>query len=153
VLDVELTPVWGKLVAAGLVCCLFYYAWRLRRVPMRSVDFAWLVALTMATTLMVIPMFAPYNQVLLLPAAMVMVRYIRPLWTSGRLCRFFVMVTGLSVLWPWIATLGLTAASVFLPGPVVQQAWAVPLYTNFAIPTATLALVLISGRVLLQGPS
>jgi hypothetical protein len=153
VLDVELTPVWGRLVSLGLVCTLLYFAWKLRRAPARSVDFAWLVALTMATTLAVIPMFAPYNQVLLLPALMVLVRYIRLLWESGRLCRFFVMFTAFSVFWPWIATVGLAVASLFLPKPVVQSAWAMPLYTNFAIPTLTLGLVLIAGRILPREPS
>ena len=148
VLDVELTPFWGRLVSAGLVCALLFFAWKLRRSPARSVDFAWLVALTMATTLAVIPMFAPYNQVLLLPVLMVLVRYIRPLWEAGGLCQFFVVFTALSILWPWIATLGLAAASLFLPRTVVQNAWAMPLYTNFAIPTLTLGLVLIAGRVL-----
>jgi len=148
VLDVELTPVWGRLVSAVLVCVLLYFAWNLRRVPARSADFAWLVALTMATTLAVIPMFAPYNQVLLLPVLMVLVRHIKPLWDSGRLCRFFVVFTALSILWPWLATMGLAAASLFLPKPMVQGAWALPLYTNFAIPTLTLGLVLLSGKIL-----
>jgi len=153
VLDVELTPMWGRLASAVLVGVLLYFAWRLRHVPAQSLDFAWLVALTMATTLAVIPMFAPYNQVLLLPVLMVLARSLGPLWQSGRMCRFLVISTALSVFWPWIATLGLAAASLFLPKPAVQSAWALPLYTNFAIPTLTLGLVLISGKVLRSAPS
>jgi len=153
VLDVELTSMWGRLVSAALVCVLLYFAWKLRHAPARSADFAWQVALIMATTLAVIPMFAPYNQVLLLPALMVLVRNIRPLWEAGRLCRFFVIFTALSIFWPWIATVGLACASLFLPKQVVQSAWALPIYTNFAIPTLTLGLVLITGRILRREPS
>lgn len=153
VLDVELSPAWGRVVSIGLICVLIYFAWTLRRAPARSADFAWGVCLTMVTTLEVIPMFAPYNQVLLLPAAMLLVRYARPLWRSGRLYRFVSVLTALSVFWPWIATLGLMAVSLFLSKTAVQSAWAMPLYSNFATPTLMFGLVLISGRVLLRAPS
>jgi hypothetical protein len=150
VLDVELTPVLGRIVSAVLVAVLFYFAWRLRRAEVRSCDFGWLLALTLATTLMVIPMFALYNQVLLLPVFMVIARGVRPLWESGRVSRFFVVATALTVLWPWLAAAGLLAALLFVPAPVVQKAWALPIFTSFAIPTVTLGLVLI-GRKALRG--
>ncbi len=150
VLDVELTPTWGRLISAVLVAVLFYFAWRLRRAPVRSSDFGWLLALMMATTLMVIPMFAPYNQVLLLPVFMIIVRAIRPLWNAGHLAKYLVSLTALSVLWPWIAAVGLLAALLFVPSPVVQKAWALPIFTNFTIPTLTLGLVLIGRKAIVS---
>jgi hypothetical protein len=150
VLDVEFTPVLGHFVSTALVCVLLYFAWRLRWVAVGSSAFRWLLALTLATTLVVIPMFAPYNQVLLVPVAMAMVRAIRPLWQTG-LARFFVMITTLSVFWPWITSVGLVGALFFLPGQYVQQAWAVPLFTNFVTPTLMLALVLFVRKTLLEG--
>jgi Glycosyltransferase family 87 len=148
VLDVELTPALGRIISALLVAVLFYFAWRLRQAEARSRDFGWLLALTLATTLMVIPMFAPYNQVLLLPVFIVIARGIRPLWASGRVSRFFVVAVALTVLWPWLAAAGLLAALIFAPAPVVQRGWALPLFTNFAIPTVTLGLVLIGRKAL-----
>jgi hypothetical protein len=148
VLDVELGRVVGRIVSVILVAVLIYFAWRLRRVPARSVDFGWLLALTMATTLMVIPMFAPYNQLLLLPVFMVAVRAIQRLWEAGRLSRLFVVLTALLVFWPWIAAAGLVAALFFLPGSIVQKGWPLPLLTNFWIPTLALGLVLIGRRVI-----
>jgi hypothetical protein len=148
VLDVELSPGIGRVISAILVCVLLYFAWRLRRSPVHSLDFAWLLALTLATTLMVIPMFAPYNQLLLVPVFMVIVRAIRPLWRAGVLARFFVAVTAFSVFWPWIAAACLLAALLFQPASVVQRSWAMPLFTNFAIPTLTLGLVLIGKNVI-----
>jgi len=47
----------------------------------------------------------------------------------------------------WIAAAGLVVSRLFLPRPVVQRAWALPLYTNFAIPIMVLALLLSSGRI------
>jgi len=148
VLDVELTPLWGRLISVVLVSLLLYWAWRLRKVHPRTPDFAWLVAFMMATTLMVIPMFAPYNQVLLLPALMAVSRVARTLWKADRLSRFFVLLTGVSIFWPWLASAGLVAALLFVPGPVVQKAWIAPLATNFAIPTLALGLVLATGTVM-----
>lgn len=152
VLDFELTPLFGRMLSALLVGVLVYFAWRLRRSPVRSAEFAWLVALTMATTLLVIPMVAPYNQLLLLPALMVLVRGVRELWAASRLSRFIVFFTAVSLFWPWIASLALTAALLFLPPTTVQKAWSVPLYTNFTFPTLTLAL-LLAGRRILCGAS
>lgn len=146
VLDVELGPWLGRLVSAVLVAVLLYWAWRLRRVAVRTADFAWFVALMMATTLAVIPMFAPYNQVLLVPAFMVAARTIGRQWKAGRLSQFLLALTGISAFWPWLAALGLAVALLFLPGTEVQKAWLAPLFTNFAIPTSTLALLLVNQR-------
>jgi hypothetical protein len=150
VLDVELTPTAGRFVAALLVCILIYFAWRLRKAATGSLAFCWLLALTLATTLVVIPMFAPYNQVLLVPVAMAIVRIFPRLWQSGRLLRLFVMLTTLSLVWPWISSMVLVVALLFLPGQSVQRAWAVPLFTNFVTPTLMLALVLLARKPMLE---
>jgi hypothetical protein len=151
VLDVELSPVVGRIVAVLLAALLIYVAWQLRRAAVRSAEFRWLVAFTMATTLMVIPMFAPYNQVLLVPVFMVIAMEIGRLWAEGPVCRFFVVLTAASVTWPWIAAAGLLTGLLFLPGVVVQKEWTVPLFTNFFIPTLSLGLVLIGRGVSMCG--
>jgi hypothetical protein len=149
VLDIELTPTWGRLVSAALVCILVYFSWRMRRVEVKSLAFHWLLALTLATTLVVIPMFAPYNQVLLIPVAMAMVQTIGSLWQTGLLLRLFVTLTALCLFWPWIASVVLAVALFFLPDQV-QQAWSVPLFTNFVTPTLMLAMVLLARKSTLE---
>ena len=136
ILDVELTPFWGRLASAALVILLAYFMWKLRHAPLASGDFCWMLALVMATTLAVIPMFAPYNQLILLPGLMAVAHTIRPLWRAGRVSRFLVTMSAVSVLWPWLAAAGLVVSLLLLPGTVVQRAWALPLYSNFAIPMA-----------------
>ena len=151
VLDVELSPAVGRVVSVILAALLIYFAWQLRRSEVRSSEFRWLLALTMATTLMVIPMFAPYNQVLLVPVLMVIAMEIRRLWREGPLCRLFAALTAASVAWPWIAAAGLVAGLICLPATVVQRAWAAPLFTNFFIPTLSLGLVLMGRGVITLG--
>ncbi len=147
VLDVELTPIFGRIVSVLLAGLLLCWAWRLRKAEVGSSDFAWLLALTMATTLCVIPMFAPYNQVLLLPALMVIVASVRELWRD-LILRTIVVLMAISAVWPWMASLGLIAAAAFLPATTVQQGWPLPLYTNFIFPTLVLAVVLVGSNPL-----
>jgi len=141
VLDVMLTPILGRSVAVVLVSITLVLLWRSRQAPEDSVDFQWSLCLVLATTLLVIPMFAPYNQLLLVPVVMLGVRESRRLWAATRLSRFLLGAAAASLLWPWLAAAGLVVALLFLPGPTVQRAWVLPLLTNFAIPITLFALV------------
>ena len=69
-LDSLLSPALGRVLTLVVLLCLIVVAWRLRRSGADSDKFSLLVATALATTLIVIPMFAPYNQLLLLPAMM-----------------------------------------------------------------------------------
>jgi hypothetical protein len=142
VLDVLLTPVIGRMVGAILVAVLLIFVWRVRHAAEGSADFQWSLCLVLATTLLVIPMFAPYNQVLLLPVAMAIVRASGRLWRASRLSRFLLGIAAVSVLWPWLGAMGLVLALWFLPSSTVQRAWVLPLVTNFAIPVMLWALVM-----------
>jgi hypothetical protein len=93
----------------------------------------------------VIPMFAPYNQVLLVPAVILVVGKVHELWRSGRVVRFLIVAAAISVIWEWLAAGALVIAMAFLPGAIVQKAWAAPFYTSLAIPVTVLA-VLLAGR-------
>ena len=150
VLDIFLTPLWGRLVAALLVMLTLVLIWRHRQASEDSPAFHYSLALVLATTLMVIPMLAPYNQVLLLPVAMLIANKISDLWEGNPPTRFITAVAALSVLWPWVGSGLLATALLFLPGAIVQRAWAVPVATTLAIPVTLFALVLM-GRGILGG--
>ncbi len=150
VLDVALTPAWGRVAAAVLVAAVILLAWRVRRASQGTPAFFWSLALVLASTVIVIPMFAPYNQLLLLPVLMLAVRSIDRLWSRHRVSRLLVGVTALAVFWPWIAAGSLLFARLLLPGQQVERAWALPLYTSFMIPMTLLALLLIDRNVLIE---
>lgn len=150
VLDVVFSPMWGRITSVLLVGMALIFAWRNRRDSEESPAFQWSLCFVLATTLLVIPMFAPYNQLLLLPGAMMAVRAKRELWQKSRLSRFFCSVTALSVGWPFFAAACLVAALAFLPGPTVQKAWGLPFYPSFAIPIMVYALLLVSRSVLVD---
>ena len=151
VLDVALTPTGGIVVAVVLVAAVVLFVWRVRQAAPGTTGFCWSLAVVLTSTVIVIPMFAPYNQLLLLPVLMLIVRAIGPLWRSRTLSRFLVGVTALGVLWPWLTAASLVFARLFWSGPQVERAWALPLYTSFMIPMAVLALLLVDRNVLSQG--
>lgn len=153
VLDSLLTPAWGRTVALILVAVLLILAWRSRHAAQGSAEFLWCLCLMLATTLLVIPMFAPYNQLLLLPVAMLIVRGSGRLWRGHRFSRFLLGMAAAAVFWPWLAAAGLVLALWFLPSSTVQRAWVLPLLTNFAIPVTLWALVAMAhGDLCLRNP-
>ena len=124
------------------------FAWKNRRVPPEALVFQWVLCFTIATTLLVIPRFAPYNQLLLLPGVMMALRERNQLWAKGGVSRFFYSITALSISWPFFAAAGLVIALAWLPGATVPKAWGLPFYASFAIPITIYALLLVSRKVM-----
>ena len=71
-----------------------------------------MLALVLAVTLVIVPSFAPYNQVLLLPAVFLIATSWRELWSRNRLTRDGLWIGVLVVFWPWLASCGLMLASL-----------------------------------------
>lgn len=145
-----LPPIWARIASVGLVGMVLVFAWRNRRAGEETPAFEWLLCFTLATTLVVIPMFAPYNQLLLLPGVMMVLRVRRELWRTSRFSKFFCCLTAGSIGFPFLTAACLVIALVFLPGTTVQKAWGLPFYPSFAIPITTYGLLLVSRNVLLD---
>ena len=148
VLDVVLSPLWGRITSAFLVGMMLFFAWRSRGAAQNTSAFQWSMCFSLATTLLVIPMFAPYNQLLLLPGVMMTWRAKHQLWSKSQFSRFFCSITAFSIAWPFFAAAALVIALAFLPGPTVQKAWGLPFYPSFAIPITIYALLLASKNTL-----
>jgi hypothetical protein len=139
-----LPPLWARIASILLVGMVLFFAWRSRRASEETPAFQWLLCFTLATTLVVIPMFAPYNQLLLLPGVMMALRARQKLWQSSYLSRFLCWMTAVSVGFPFLTAACLVIALAFLPGTTVQKAWGLPFYPSFAIPITTYGLLLVS---------
>ena len=74
-----------------------------------------MLALVLVVTLVIVPTFAPYNQVLLLPAVFLIAASWKDLWSRNQLTRMACGLAALVVFWPWLASCGLMLASLFLP--------------------------------------
>jgi Glycosyltransferase family 87 len=142
-LDVLATPVLGKIMAGGAVIAIAGVGWQLRRVTNDSVVFSTMLALVLAITLVIVPSFAPYNQILLLPAMFLIASAWGNLWSRNWLTRTACAVAVVIVFWPWLASAGLMLAWPFLSAGSVPRAWAAPLYTSLGIPLVVLGLLTV----------
>jgi hypothetical protein len=97
----------------------------------------------LAITVLVVPSYGLYNQVLLIPALLIMLRDRRTIWRRNIANRVLSMITIALIGWPWISGFALAGLSFILPRETVERAWAVPLWTALQIPLAVSALILV----------
>jgi Glycosyltransferase family 87 len=145
-LEVLTTPLIGKMLVAASVVIVAVVGWRLRRTAHDSVAFSVMLALVLAATVVIVPSFAPYNQVLLLPAVFLIATLWRDLWMRNWLTRMTCAVGVLVVFWPWLASCGLLLASLFLPSDEVQRAWTAPLRNSLLLPVVVLGVFVLAAR-------
>lgn len=133
----------GKIVAALAVVLAAVFLWRLRNVAADSAQFERAIALVMATTVLVVPMYAPYNQVLLLPAILLLVRDRRKMaFSASRGVRFVYAAGAFTLSWQWIASLGLSAVYLISPDAALSG-WKWPFFATFALPVLVFALTIV----------
>lgn len=142
----------GKILAAGAVLACAVFLWKLRRQRAEEVEFGGATALVMALTVLVVPMYAPYNQVLLLPAVLAVVRDRTFFVARSRGFRLGYGMGGFVLAWQWIASLGLSV--VFLSGATAWalSGWKWPFLATFATPVLVFAMVLVDVRGRQHGP-
>src|SRR5205085_5834656 len=111
-----------------LICGL--YLWRFRHESPASAAFGESIALVLALTLMLVPMTALYNQVLLIPGILVLLRN----HESIPALRLTKAIAGIFIVWPWIATLGLSAVYLWLTPDLRQRFYLLPFYASIEMP-------------------
>jgi hypothetical protein len=144
-IDRLLSPGVGKLVTVVIFAGLLALVWQRRRAEPGSREFSLLLAMILVGTLLIIPTFAPYNQLLLLPGVLLTARECQPAWRSGPISRAILVVTVIAFGWQWLTALGLILISLRFP-LIAQNAWTVPLYTVLVIPFVVLLDVVLLDR-------
>ena len=131
-LDELLTRAVAVPIEVGLVIAVVLSCWKARRGSAGSEEFCWTTSLTLAVTVMLIPMIAPYNQVLLIPAALLVLRTWNREQPVNAVVRAFRGAAAACIVWSWISALALTVVSLFTTR--VQILWPVPLWTSILMP-------------------
>jgi hypothetical protein len=140
----------GIFIAAAVVACGFFL-WKLRAVSADEQYFGLGISLVLALTVLVVPMYAPYNQVLLLPAILVLARD-RTLFTSrSRAARLLYLAAAFALAWQWIASLSLSGAYLLGWRAWAISAWKVPFFATFSLPVFVFALTLLAVQGAQQG--
>ncbi len=132
----------GRILEAVSVILCAICIWPMRQEPTTTPVFGRAFALVLALTVLIVPMFAPYNQVLLVPAILALLQseFIHePILPAIRLAR---VVGGVLLVWPWIATVGLSLAYVWLTPVLREMVWPMPFYSNFMVPLFLFGLAL-----------
>jgi hypothetical protein len=118
--------------------------WRERRQPANSLAFVFVLCLVLAMTVLLLPSSSTYNQVLLIPALLLLVKDRHNTWRRSPASRIlFALLVGL-VCWPWISGVALAALSFILPPNSFDRVWALPTWTLAPIPVAVAALMLVN---------
>src|SRR5579864_5733822 len=113
----------GALISIALVAIIAIFCWRVRRADAGSRPFSWAFALVLAVTIVVIPSFATYNHVLLLPALLLLVSEGTELWRSAPALRISFGILAVAVAWSWVATTVLSVTQLLKPGVLGENAW------------------------------
>ncbi len=145
-LELVFTPMAGRLLTIAVMVGLAVICWRYRHVSTDAAQFRNMFALLLAATVVIVPKEAPYNQVLLVPSVLLILEQSGALWRRGLGARLSLVIAAFIVLWPWLASLGIGIAAVFVPINHLLRFWTVPLYTTLAIPLAVFAVTVLAFR-------
>jgi hypothetical protein len=135
-----LLPSWlATLATAILLSTMLWVWWKSRHSPAGLEDFGWALAWTAAVTLMVIPKLAAYNQLLLIPALLML---IRSRMVTTFLPRALTRAAFACQAWQWLAATALSLGSCVISADRLRSAALLPLYTLLALPPITLLAVI-----------
>lgn len=136
-----LGPVGGTIVLLFLASIMVLAVWCARSKPVDSDDFRLAISLVLVFTCIVIPSLAPHNQVLLVPAYLLLVKERKRILTLGRIARSLCAAAWLTLVWPWMVGT-LLAITLLFDRATSSRLWSLPFATNPLIPiTAFTALV------------
>jgi hypothetical protein len=135
----------GQILAVIACLASMRLLWTLRREAPGATGFAVALAVVLSLTVLVVPMYAPYNQVLLLPAIFFLSREQVVSMAGLRSASPLVWAAGLALAWQWIASLSLSGLW-FLSPAAALSGWKAPFYTTFALPVLIFALAMFAAR-------
>jgi len=135
---------WPLMIGALLTASAF--CWRARRQPANSSAFAIALGFALTLTVLIVPtVIPPFNHVLLLPVALLMILHWKDLWRNNTFARFAsVVFCGFAFL-PWL----LAVIFVFLPSALRQSQllWSAPLTASLALPFAAFGSLMLMGKL------
>jgi hypothetical protein len=133
----------GRILGLISVLACAVCIWKMRGESASQAAFGRCFALVLALTVLIVPMSALYNQVLLAPAILALVKSAwdkDPVLPAIQRAR---TIGALLVAWPWIATLALGLVFLWLTPGWLERVWPAPLYSSLDIPIFVFGLALL----------
>ncbi|MGB9233325.1 MAG: glycosyltransferase family 87 protein, partial [Terriglobales bacterium] len=125
---------WSRALELLAVAFMTALCWRERRQAADSEGFAVTVSLVLAITILVVPSYGPYNQALLLPALLIMLKERGEIWRKDAVNRILLVITIVLIGWPWLSSIVLAGLSFVLPPETVERGSLIPVWTALGIP-------------------
>jgi hypothetical protein len=122
----------GEVLGGLIVLGILIFAWRNRKSRGDSQQFVFAVAAFFMVDLLALPLFTPFNQILLVLPAMLLIQN----WKT--LPKLSQIVFVVSISWPWV----IAAALLFFP-PHLQSPSQLPLLPSFLVPFLPLIVPLL----------
>jgi len=136
----------GRILAAAAILGCAAILWKLRRERADTRGFARATALVLALTVLVVPMYAPYNQLLLLPAIFLLVRERAAFRSQSRARRIGYLMGVFLVGWQWAAAFCLMVIYLLFSTSSALKSWQWPFYATLALPVWVFALVFLHAQ-------
>jgi len=143
VLDKLIPAPWGRLLELPALVATACICWRNRGQSERTRSFATIVCLVLAVTVFVVPTYAPYNQMLLLPALLLLAQDRKMILAKSLAGRGLGMIVAVLLAWPWFSSTVLASLSFVMPPQELQRFWAIPFWTSLLLPLGVAALMLV----------
>ncbi len=143
VMDELMGAPWSRALEFLAFALMAGACWRDRREAANTSAFAGTISLVLAITVLIVPTYGPYNQALLIPAVLMMLKEGRAIWQRSVADRVLSAFTAGLIVWPWIASIALAGLSFIFQPERVERGWAVPFWTVLQIPMAMAALMLV----------
>ncbi len=134
---------WSRAVELMAFALMTAICWRERRQGANSEAFAFTASLVLAMTVLLVPSYGPYNQALLVPGLLMLLKEGGAMWNRSFGTRGLLLITICLVGWPWLACSTLAGLSFVLPPETVERGWAAPFWTTLLIPVAVAAAMLV----------
>jgi hypothetical protein len=147
-LEIYLPAALSWSLALLVFLCVANSAWCARRQPADSFPFALSLAFALSLTLLIVPsVFQPFNQVLLLPAIALTIRYWRELRHGTPSLRFLTLVVCSVGLLPWLSAVAVTLGLLMVQMRWLLKIWFFPLNASLAFPFAVFGILILLGKV------
>jgi hypothetical protein len=135
---------WGWMLWILAAAATLQVCWKNRGFAEETPAFAATVSLVLAMTviLTVVSNYALYNQIMLLPALLMLVQERHRIWGRNRMSRVLLGLAAILLFWPWLTSSVLAGFSFVLPLELVERAWAIPFWTVLPLPVGVAGLML-----------
>lgn len=144
ILRVLLPARMAEILGGALIVLLVVVCWRWRKAATGSEQFGWALAWVATVTIVILPKLAAYNQLLLIPALLVLARRHANLPRAGFWLRAVTKGAFACQIWQWLAATALSLCSLLFAATRFREIAEAPMYTLLVLPPLTLVAVLSS---------